>query len=137
MPLAIWIFAPTAACILLLFTLLLAMRSNNRLMAVQRQQTEEFAWLRRAITELQRPPLGTPGDGQVSELPRIDASEHILLVGDHVGIVDGLHKGEYGTIVAPPDWLPEGVVSVELVGRRGPRHVEASKLVRLNEPGRE
>lgn len=137
MLLAIWIFAPTAACVLLFFALLLASRSNNRLIALQRQQAEEFAWLRRAITELQRPPLGTPGDNQVGGLPRIDVSERVFQVGDHVEIVDGLHRGEYGTIVSPPDWLPEGVVSVELAGGQGARHMEVSKLVRLDEAGRE
>src|SRR5690349_1227800 len=131
------IYASIAACVLVFLTLLITLSANNRLMTIQRQQAEEFMWLRHAITELRQPPLGTSDDDQVRGLPRIGAPGRVLQVGDRVEIIDGLHRGEYGTIVPPPDWLPEGVVSVELSGRQGPRHMEISKLVRMDDTSRE
>jgi hypothetical protein len=124
------IFASIVACILVFFVLLLALRTNSGLTAIQRQQAEEFAQLRRAIAKLEQPRVGTTHESQADGLPTIGASEPVLQVGDHVEVIDGLHEGEYGTIVPPPDWLPEGVVCVELAGGQGTRYLEVSKLAR-------
>jgi hypothetical protein len=128
MLLVIAIFASIATCVLVFVLLLVAMGTNNRLTAIQRRQAEEFAWLRRAIGKPQAP---SPGD-QV-DVARIGAPARIFQVGDHVAIIDGLHEGQHGTIVTPPDWLPEGVVCIELPTKQGPRYVEVSKLTRLDE----
>ncbi len=130
------ILAPIAACVLVFFALFLVVRANNRLAAIQRQQTEEFARLRHAINQLRQPPVGEPSDEQVGELPTIGAPARILQAGDQVEIIDGLDGGKLGTIAPSPEWLPEGAVCVELTGGQGPRYVEVSKVARLDEAGR-
>jgi len=137
MLLVLAIIAPAVAGVLLLVALYLAWRANTRLQAIQRQQSEEFAALRRAIAELGRSPAASPPADQAEELPRIGAAERILQVGDHVAIIDGPHRGEHGTIVQSPDWLREGVVSVHLAAGRGTRYVEVAKLARLDGTGRD
>ncbi|MGH3761492.1 KOW motif-containing protein [Actinophytocola sp.] len=134
---AIAIFAPIAACVLVFVALMLALRANNRLVAIQRQQAEEFARLRRAITELRLPSPGTPPDDRVDGPPSIGAFEPVVRVGDQVEIVDGPHRGEHGVVAPSPDWLREGVACVDLAGGRGPRYVEVSKLARWDETTRE
>jgi hypothetical protein len=131
------ILAPVVVFSLVLFVLLLVIRTNNRLIAVQRQQDEEFAQLRRAIAELRPPPVGTPPGDRENALPRIGSPERILQIGDYVVITDGPNGGEHGTIIPSPDWLREGMACVDLAGGRGPRYVEVSKLARLDEGGGE
>jgi hypothetical protein len=126
------IIAPIAACLLVLFALILVSRINSTLAAVRHQQAEEFAQLRRAIAELRK---ARPEDDQPTELPRIGASARVLQVGDQVAIIDGPHTGGQGTIAPSPEWLREGVACVDLIGQ-GQRYVEMAKLAPLDEAPR-
>ncbi len=135
------LFMPIAgaivAWVLVVLAFFLLMRANFKLTAIQRQQAQEFAQLRRAITELRQPPLSTAPDDQASGLPTIGASARVLQVGDQVEVIDGPHVGEFGTVVPSPDWVREGVVCVDLSGGQGQRYVEVSKLARWDEPGQD
>lgn len=121
----------------MLVVLLIAVRTNNRVAAIQRQQSEEFAQLRRAITELRHLSSRTGRDDRAVELPAIGASVPVLQVGEEVEIIDGPHVGKHGKIVPAPDWAREEVINVEVTGIEGPRLMDASKVVRWNEAGRE
>ncbi len=134
MPLLIAIFAPIIAFAMLFVVLLLTARTNNRVAVIQRQQSEEFAQLRRAITELRR---SSSQMGSAAELPAIGASAPVLQVGEEVEIIDGPHVGKHGRVVPPPDWVREGVINVQLTGIEGPRLMDVSKVARWNEAGRE
>jgi transcription antitermination factor NusG len=136
-PLFIAIFAPILVFVGMFVVLLLVVGTNNRVAAIQRQQSEEFAQLRRAITELRHSSSRMGRDDRAAELPAIGASVPVLQVGEEVEIIDGPHVGKHGKVVPSPDWAREEVINVEVTGIEGPRLMDASKVARWNEPGRE
>jgi hypothetical protein len=136
-PLLIVILAPIVVFVCMFVVLLLVVGTNNRIAALQRQQSEEFAQLRRAITELRHSSSRMGGDDRAAELSAIGASAPVLQVGEEVEIIDGPHVGKHGKVVPSPDWVREGVINVEVTGIEGPRLMDVSKVTRWNEAGRE
>ncbi|MBB4912926.1 KOW motif-containing protein [Actinophytocola algeriensis] len=136
MLLFIAIFAPFVVLFLVFVVLFLVVRTSNRVAAIQRHQFEEFAQLRRAITELRHSASGMERDDHAAGLPAIGASVRVLQVGEEVEIIDGPHVGKHGKIVPSPDWAREGVINVEVTGIEGPRLMDVSKVARWNEAGR-
>ena len=131
------ILAPVVTFVLLFVVLFLVVGTNNRVAAVQRQQAEEFAQLRRAITELRHSSSRVERDDPAAGLAAIGASARVLQVGEEVEIIDGPHVGKHGKVVPSPDWVREGVINVEVTGIEGPRLMDVSKVARWDEAGRQ
>lgn len=125
------IFASIASGILVFFVLFLALRTNSRLTAIERQQGREFTRLKNLIAELREQQPAAPSDEQTGEQAAVGA-ESAVEIGDQVAITDGPHEGEHGTVIPPPYPLRQGVVCVDLADGQGRRYVDVFKLARLN-----
>lgn len=120
--LAAW--STVATAVLALVLLLVVLGGGGALLRAHRRQADELARLRREVAGL-RKQQAQPADG---EMPRIGAAERVFQVGDNVTVIEGLHRGDMGTVAERPDWLKPGYVCVDLSRAQLQAYIATSKL---------
>jgi hypothetical protein len=99
------------AMVTLAVVLLRIARATEQTLATQREQARDLAVLKRVLAGQTTP------DFQV---------------GDHVFVINGPHRGDYGVVIPPDIGLRQGYAYVELTGARERRYLSNRSLAPID-----